>query len=97
MTVNERELYLKALRKWGIQAQLTMLIEECAELIHAACHFARSPLFSMEKLAEEAADVEIMLRQLRQFSPSLKSKIEKAVSTKLLRLAQRLNEEDLSR
>jgi NTP pyrophosphatase (non-canonical NTP hydrolase) len=56
------DLYKKAIMVWGVEAQLGHLIEECAELICAVRHCQRGRLHNM---AEEIADVEIMLAQAR--------------------------------
>jgi NTP pyrophosphatase (non-canonical NTP hydrolase) len=56
-------IYHSALQRWGIEPQLKMAIEECAELIQAICHTDRNRPDKCN-LAEEIADVEIMCGQL---------------------------------
>ncbi len=61
-------LYQEALNRWGLPFQLLMLMEECAELIHAASKLVRSKTFSaykIERLVDEIADVEIMTEQIK--------------------------------
>lgn len=57
-----------ALNLWGLDAQLDMVIEEMAELTKAILKYKRASAedkgFYMNFVAEEHADVEIMLAQL---------------------------------
>lgn len=63
------ELYWDALGKWGQEAQLRMLQEECAEAIVAVNKLARAKppdvLAAWDALAEEVADVLIVAEQAR--------------------------------
>jgi hypothetical protein len=56
--------YELALEKWGLESQLHQTQEECAELIASISHAIRGRQ-SFRAIAEEAADVEIMIEQLR--------------------------------
>ena len=61
----KKTIYERAVEKWGIASQLDMVVEECAELIKAVIKAKRhingnSPL----EVAEEIADVEVMIKQL---------------------------------
>jgi len=59
------KLFKDAVDKWGVDAQLNMVIEECAELIQAVTKVKRHENEkTIDNLIEEAADVEIMLSQL---------------------------------
>jgi NTP pyrophosphatase (non-canonical NTP hydrolase) len=51
-----------AVNTWGVDAQLDLLQEECAELIVAINHFRRGRV-GPEKVAEEIADVFIMCQE----------------------------------
>ena len=62
--IDEREIYRQALEKWGSQAQIFMLFEEMAELQNAICKAMRGRT-SFLAVAEEIADVEIMLEQMK--------------------------------
>lgn len=56
-------LYQQALDKWGIESQLRLAQEECAELIAAINQYQRGRLSEVHVI-EEIADVRIMMRQL---------------------------------
>ncbi len=62
--VTETELYKAALVEWGIDSQLDMVIEECAELINAIQKWRRHRVESKAVL-EEGVDVELCLEQLK--------------------------------
>ena len=57
------ELYKKAIAKWGEDAQVNMLNEECGELIAAVAQFKRGRT-SHHDVMTELADVSIMVEQL---------------------------------
>lgn len=61
-----KDLYRAALNKWGEDAQLNKVVEECAELIQALCKRKIKPNDEkvISNLLEECADVRIMLGQL---------------------------------
>jgi len=54
----------KAWDLWGLDAQLNMVIEECAELIDAIQKWRRNRIDSV-KVLEEVVDVELMLEQMK--------------------------------
>lgn len=61
----------KAVEKWGRISQLDKAIEELSELLQAVCKVKRRgetwpPRGDIEHLAEEIADVEIMIEQLKE-------------------------------
>ena len=67
------ELYEKLITKYGRGCQTTKALEELSELIQAICKY-KSKLYSgnlnqmdavLANVAEEMADVEIMLEQLK--------------------------------
>lgn len=60
----ERQLYQRAIDKWGNALQVCMGIEEMAELTKELIKFFRQKT-DFDKIAEEIADVEIMLNQLK--------------------------------
>lgn len=60
--MTENEILITAIRVFGDTAQEGVAIEECAELIQAISHKHRG---RAENIAEEIADVEIMLEQLK--------------------------------
>lgn len=76
----------EAIRVYGPGAQREQLAEECAELIVAISHFRRGRIGHAE-LAEEMADVEIMIDQMRVLGGA---EIDAAKAKKIDRLAERL-------
>lgn len=60
--MTEIEILTEAIKVFGKNNQEEMTIEECAELIQAICHKHRG---RRHNIAEEIADVEIMLEQLK--------------------------------
>ena len=60
--MTELEVLVAAIRTFGVKEQEEMAIEECSELIQAIIHKHRG---REHNIAEEIADVEIMLEQLK--------------------------------
>lgn len=60
------ELLALKIKKEGTEPQIRQAQEECAELITALNHFCRGRRGSRDEVAEEMADVEILLLQLRK-------------------------------
>lgn len=86
---SERELYLECLEKYGTSGQWRQMQEECAELIAKINQVDRGRI-PVEALAEEVADVEILVGQARMFLGDELVDAEKA--RKLARLERRLAE-----
>ncbi len=89
------DLYKKAIELWGEEAQLEMIVEECAELIHAIQKLKRNDgdrLPKLEKVHEEIADVRIVLEQAYYFFS--RKTIDKFYNQKLTRLAHRVYKGD---
>ena len=72
--MTEKDLFAEAVRQWGVDAQVSMAIEEMAELTKALCKMKRQDYrwgnvgqlrSNWESLAEEVADVELMLDQIK--------------------------------
>jgi NTP pyrophosphatase (non-canonical NTP hydrolase) len=78
----------EAVGRYGARAQLDQLQEECTELATAVSHERRGRAGSDHELAEEIADVTIMLCQARMLVPQ--GLIDAALKTKLLRLEARI-------
>jgi len=57
-------LYRAALDKWGADAQTAMCVEEMSELTKELCKWKRGK-DNFNEIAEEIADVEIMLEQMK--------------------------------
>jgi len=62
--INKDEIYIKALETWGIRTQITIMFEEMSELQKALCKSLRCEEVT-GNIAEEIADVEIMLEQMK--------------------------------
>ena len=85
-TKNKRELiYDKAIKENGVELQLTVAIEELAELQQALCKYKRGEEHNVE---EEIADVKIMIEQLEMLFN--KKDIERWRNKKVARLQERL-------
>jgi len=94
--MKQKELYEDAVKEWGVELQLLMLQEECGELISAVSQYWRKRPDSFTKLAEEIADVEIMLGQIKQalFYGTDKDRVAEFKRKKLKRLAGRIYKSD---
>lgn len=94
MNQEERHaLYKEAVQRWGVPAQMDMLIEECSELIDAVCKRRRGRVTDMD-VASEIADVQICSEQIGLL---LREKngydmVEEVKKIKLARLAGRLKQ-----
>ncbi len=74
--MNKNKIYDRARSEWGDEAQMNMLVEESAEVIHAISKYRRITNDAMKSGAEwekaqehlraELADLEIMLEQIKR-------------------------------
>ena len=76
-------LYKKALKTWGEEAQVNMLDEEVGELITAVARFKRGRATHQDVMTE-LADVFIMVEQIATMMSH--DDFEKEVDRKLIRL-----------
>ncbi len=83
----DKELMQQALKEWGSDSQLDMVIEECAELIDAIQKWRRHRIDSI-KVLEETVDVELCVEQLKIIldAPTLFNKIRKEKLERLEKL-----------
>lgn len=93
--LEKNNLYNRAVKQWGILAQLDMVVEECSELIQAiqkAKRVKNDKQKAMRELniAYEIVDVEIMCEQLRIIFKE--QPFDKLKQSKLIRLKERLGE-----
>lgn len=88
----QKQIIENALLTFGLSAQLSMLIEECAELIVAARHFERCRIGSINELIEELVDVDIMLNQICYAFRDNTELFNTYKIAKLTRLNDRINE-----
>ena len=64
--MNEKQIYKKAIKKWGEQSQIMVAIEEMSELIKVLCKYPRKVNgVSRDEVIAEIVDVEIMIEQLK--------------------------------
>lgn len=82
--MNKPKLYEAAFLKFGFDSQVIKLGEECSELATAACQFINHRA-NGKNLAEESADVEIMIEQMRH--NGMAAAIDEEKGRKLGRLA----------
>ncbi len=92
MRGNSVNILKRALNKWGLRAQLEMLQEEATELALATRSVIRGKVDSVEELAGEIADVEIMIEQMKIAfeDQSLRKQVGYIKRAKLRRLKGRL-------
>lgn len=89
-TDQELAIMLRAIEAWGEDSQMKMLLEEMSELQKEICKSWRGAN-NVDHIAEEIADVEIMLDQLKLMTGSV-DKVKTFREQKLRRLEQRLDE-----
>jgi translation initiation factor 2 alpha subunit (eIF-2alpha) len=87
--MSEKEIYRQAIDKWG---QITMVFEEMAELQKELCKSLRGKENRIE-IAEEMADVEIMLEQMKILF-GIEEGVERHKTLKLQRLEGRLKRQE---
>lgn len=84
-----RNIYHTAIEKWGMEAQCWMVIEEMSELQKELCKIRRGK-DDPDALADEIADVAIMLEQL-ELMFGLSDLVCKHMDRKIVRLKERLS------
>ena len=88
--MHEMSLLQRAVSKWGKDAQMKMVLEEMSELQKEICKMWRGK-DNRGAIAEEVADVEIMLDQLKLML-DIPYQVEQHRQNKLQRLRERLEE-----
>lgn len=89
------EIYKKAIETFGKANQRRMAIEEMSELTKELCKWERGET-NWNAIAEEIADVEITIKQLKIMFNCEKA-VQQIKGQKLHRLADRIKEELSSR
>ena len=87
-----KEILQKAIETYGVESQVDVCIEEMSELTKALIKDRRSYGNSHEawkNVAEEIADVKIMLEQLEMIF-ECKEKVQEQIEFKVNRLGERL-------
>ena len=87
--MNKAELIKYIANRYGKEAQLMMLMEECAELIQASSKQLRRKDKSINHLIEELADVRIMIEQI-EYLYWIKNLVEDEMIFKLNRQLERM-------
>jgi len=87
-SMEEAGIFAAAIAKWGNQAQVMMVFEEMSELQKELCKNWRGK-DNIEQIADEVADVEIMLDQLKMIY-EIKDKVRERRGFKVMRLRARL-------
>lgn len=80
--------YKVALRKWGIDSQVMMAVEEMSELTKEICKIFRGK-GTLDDLADEIADVLITLEQLKLIY-KIGDMVDDHIDAKIHRLQERL-------
>lgn len=88
MTDVETTVFAKALGTWGAEAQISMVFEEMSELQKELCKKLRGAK-NINEIAEEIADVEIMLDQMKLMF-NIQSLVSVQRGEKVARLIERL-------
>lgn len=87
--MTENEIMLQAISVFGEEMQENVAVEECAELIQAISHKHRG---RAHNIAEEIADVQIMLDQLVMIN-GCAAEVEEMRKMKIERLYDRIFEQ----
>lgn len=83
-----RAVYRRAIETFGEDAQLWMVIEEMSELAKEICKFQRGK-HSLVDIADEIADVQIMLEQVTMIF-GVDDLVREHMDAKIKRLKERL-------
>ncbi len=89
-TIDENKIYKDALEIFGATSQKIMLLEEMSELTKELCKELRDR-GNIDNIAEEVADVEIVLAQIKQIY-NISEQVEAQKNYKLNRFSQRMAE-----
>ena len=90
-TEEQKNIMQNAVRKYGVDAQDDIAIEEMSELTKAIIKNRRYKTFAtLESIYEELADVYIMLEQIMMSLD--KDRVQNYINSKLKRLNERLGE-----
>lgn len=85
------QIYRATIYAWGAENQEKMVVEEMSELTKEICKHWRGR-DNLDAIADEIADVTIMLEQLRLIY-NLNDAVSAHMDKKILRLQDRLNED----
>ena len=87
LTTEQDNILKTAIKQFGADKQMDMVIEECSELTKAILKYRRSnTIENAEEILKETADVFIMLRQIGFIFAPLKFDMNGEASAKIARL-----------
>lgn len=89
-------IYEKAITHYGMRSQVWMAVEEMSELLKELAKLNRPEGTTSSKLADEIADVTVMLEQLRIMF-GVNELVQDRIDYKVKRLAQRIKEDQEGR
>ena len=96
ITYAERKAtYKAALRKYGVDTQVMVAVEEMSELTKEICKIYRGQ-GNMTDLADEVADVTIMLEQLKGIY-HIEAAVEDHIDMKIRRLQNRIGIKEIQK
>ena len=84
-------IYKRALKVWGKDAQMLQVIEEMSELTKEILKNINRKKDNIAEIIEETADVEIMLQQLK-YCYDIAEDVEEYKKEKLQKIEKRLDE-----
>ena len=89
--MKEEDVYDRAIRLWGKNPQLLQTIEEMSELTKEILKHVNREQNNISELVEEAADVEIMLSQLKRCL-NIEKQVEEYKQGKIQKISKKLDE-----
>lgn len=94
MKINNKDALDKAIKKYGVEKQLLVCMEEPAELIQAISKVERYPEDStrMQDLIEEMADVTICLEYLKLIYNIRQEELDGWINKKVKRISKKIKE-----
>ena len=89
--MDKEEIYKKAIKTWGKDAQLLVLLEEMSELSKEILKHVNRGKDNMDEIIDETADVEIMLEQLKYIF-GIHQAVKDRIPVKLEKVSARLQD-----
>lgn len=89
--MDRQEVYRQARDVFGAEAQLVVALEELSEAQKEICKFLRGK-GDLEHLAEEIADVQIMVEQVKMLCAIDEGAVQEQMDSKIARLRGRIKE-----
>ena len=89
----EMQLFKESIKLWGINSQILMLAEESSELSVACLHLLRESKEqneSFHNFAEEIADVEFLIAEMKDYFSNLEKQVNKIRIEKSNRLSLKI-------